>query len=168
MNEAVIENGQVTNTIVGHIANSLPLEDIKPVITATQRIDGFTYDIQATKVVKVYNTVDKDIEELKTNKISTLVYNPSEPVTINSITFNGGDSSAAAISGAVTLAQALGESEVKLWDIDNNIATYTFDEASAIAAQIAKSYRDNQFAKYEKLAEINACITIEELEAIEV
>lgn len=167
--EAIIENGMVTNIIVGHIDNSLPLEDNQPTLTDTQKIDGFTYDIQATKVVKVYNVIDKPLEELKTTKINEVKdIDEKAPVTINDITFNGGDSSASAIAGAVQLAQTLGETGVKLWDINNIIVVYTFEEAMTISAQIAKAYRDTQLAKYEKIAEINACTTIEELEGVTV
>jgi hypothetical protein len=94
--------------------------------------------------------------------------NSFAPVEVNGVMYNGGDGSASAIAGAVELAQALGETEVKLWDVNNIIATYTFEEAMNISAQIAKTYRDTQFAKYEKIAEINACTTIEELDAIEI
>ena len=106
------------------------------------------------------------ITDLKVQKINSIELNPLAQVTINGITYNGGDSSASAIAGAVQLAQALGELDVKLWDINNTIATYTFDEAMTISAQIAKTYRDTQFAKYAKIAEINSCTTIEELEAV--
>lgn len=62
--EAVIKNGQIVNIIVGHVDGSLPLEDIIPTVTDTQRISDFTYDIQSTKVVKVYTIVDIPQEEL--------------------------------------------------------------------------------------------------------
>ena len=68
--EAVIENEKVVNIIVGHIENSLPLEDIAPTILDTQRIEGFIYDIQATKVIKIYNIVDMPLEELTAKKIA--------------------------------------------------------------------------------------------------
>ena len=70
MNEAVIKNGKVVNIIVGHIENSLPLEDVAPILTSTQRIEGFIYDIQATKVIKIYNIVDIPLEELTAKKIA--------------------------------------------------------------------------------------------------
>jgi len=108
------------------------------------------------------------LDELKQRKIDEITINPTEPVTIGTVTYNGGNSSASAISGAITLAQALGETDVKLWDIDNNIATYSFDEAQNIAAQIAKAYRDKQLAKYTLIEKIKACTTQEELDAIEV
>lgn len=86
--------------------------------------------------------------------------------TVNGTSVLGGDSSASAIAGAVQLAQSLGEAEVKLWGINNNISTYTFEEAMNISAKIAKAYRDTQLAKYEKIQEVNACTTIEELELL--
>lgn len=166
--EALIKNNQVINIIVGHIDNSLPLEDIQPTLTSTQRVDGFTYDIQATKVVKIHNIVDIPLEELKTKEINIVTTNStaSDQVTYNEVTYNGGDSSASAINGAIELAQNLGEADVRLWDINNIIRTYTFEEATTIAAQIAKAYRDAKYNDYQKIEAINACTTIEELEAI--
>ena len=70
MKEAVIENGQVINIIVGHIENSLPLEDVAPILTPTQKIDGFIYDIQIDKAIKVYTVVDIPSEELIKAKIA--------------------------------------------------------------------------------------------------
>ena len=106
------------------------------------------------------------LDELKQRKIDEITINPTEPVTIGTVTYNGGNSSASAISGAIALAQALGETDVKLWDIDNNIAIYTFTEAQAIAAQIAQAYRDKQLVKYTIIAQINACTAQAELDAI--
>jgi len=114
----------------------------------------------------MYWVLPPTFKELKAQKISTISISPAEPVTINTVTYNGGDSSASAISGAITLAQALGETDVKLWDIDNNIAIYTFTEAQAIAAQIAQAYRDKQLVKYTIIAQINACTAQAELDAI--
>jgi len=110
-------------------------------------------------------TKEEILNEAKNKKIAQL---PSSllPVTVNTVTYNGGASSASAISGAVILAQALGETDVKLWDINNSIATYTFEEAQSIAAQIAQAYRDTKIANYEKTAQIKACTTQEELDAI--
>ena len=102
---------------------------------------------------------------IKSKCIEIASINASAQVEVNGTIFNGGDASASAISGAVTLAQALSETTVKLWDIDNNVATYTFEEAMVIASTIAKSYRDIQLSKYENIAQIQACTTKEEFEA---
>ena len=59
--EALIENGIVTNIIVGHVYNSLPIEEVVPTLLPTQITNGFTYDIQVDKVVKVYTIIDKPI-----------------------------------------------------------------------------------------------------------
>lgn len=86
---------------------------------------------------------------------------------IETITFNGGDASASAIAGAVTLAQNLGETSVSLWDINNvvhnNIA---FSEAMVISAFIAKKWRDDMFKRQDLLTQINNATTIDELGSI--
>lgn len=114
------------------------------------------------------NMTPSQISILKQEKISQININSMEAVEVNSITFNGGDGSASAISGAVTLAQKLGESEVKLWDVNNIVRSFTFEEALNIAAQVAKSYRDKKIAKYELIEQINNATTVAELEAIDV
>lgn len=114
------------------------------------------------------NMIPSQISILKQEKISQININSMEAVEVNSITFNGGDGSASAISGAVTLAQKLGESEVKLWDVNNIVRSFTFEEALNIAAQVAKSYRDKKIAKYELIEQINNATTVAELEAIDV
>ena len=157
MNYAIIIDNKITNVAVADSPLSSNWIKLK---------DGFS--IGDDYINGVFSKPIKKIAELKKEKISNITIKPTEPVTIGTVTYNGGNSSASAISGAMTLAQALGETDVKLWDIDNNIATYSFDEAQNIAAQIAKVYRDKQLAKYEKIAQIKACTTQEELDAIEV
>lgn len=156
MKAHIIENNKVINTIEVESLDFLP-----NLIDGSIGTIGWTYDgVTLSEPIKT-------LEELKTTKINEVkAIDEKASVTINDITYNGGDSSASAIAGAVQLAQALGELDVKLWDINNTIATYTFDEAMAISAQIAKTYRDTQFAKYEKIVEINACATFAELDAV--
>ena len=155
MKYAIIDEN---NIVVNLVKANEPL-DASWIQTDTANIDD-VYD--GTSFTKPISPLD----ELKSQKIQSITLDPKAPVVINGVTFNGGDSSASAISGAVTLAQALGETDVKLWDVDNVIATYTFDDATAIAAQIAKAYRDAQFAKYALIAQINACTTVADLDAI--
>lgn len=118
----------------------------------------------------MYWVLPPTLEELKDLAIEQVKANSTamSPVTINDITYNGGDSSASAISGAIQLAQGLGETDVKLWDVNNTIRTFTFEEAQTVAAQIAKAYRGAKFDDYQKIVTIKACTTIEELEAIEI
>ena len=87
----------------------------------------------------------------------------NNPVTLNvtdinntelQVTFNGGDSSASAISGAITLAQSLGETSVGIWDIDNKITYYSFDMALLISKTIAKVWRDKMFERQNQIQEV--------------
>lgn len=117
-----------------------------------------------------YEVFYVDIDEAKARLSSIVKRNTlsDSPVTINDITYNGGDSSASAIAGAIQLAQTLGETTVKLWDINNVIREYTFEEAMNVFTQIAKSYRDAMLKRQDTIMAINACTTIEELETIEI
>ena len=140
--------------------------------SATQRIGGSSYVIdEATKTVeKVYTVIDIPIEELIAKKIQEVKSSctSTNPVEVLGVMYNGGDSSAGAISGAVQLAEALSETVVNLWDIDNVVREYSLAEALSISAQIGKAYRDEMLVRQAKIAEINACTTVAELDLVEV
>lgn len=116
----------------------------------------------------MYFVAPPTLDELKMHKSYAIknAFNASKPVTLNGITYNGGDSSASAISGAVTLAQALGETTVKLWDYSNVVREYSFEEAIAISAQIGKVYRDTMIERQTLLTQVANATSKEELEGI--
>ena len=148
----------------------LPLEDNAPTIdTNTHKIAGSTYEVQSDKVVKTYTveeiSIEKQLETAKEKMIKIIKEECKayEPVTINGITYNGGEGSASAISGAVQLAQKLGELEVSLWDIDNIVRIYILEEAFDISAQIAKVYRDEMLIRQNMIMQVNNATTLDEL-----
>jgi hypothetical protein len=67
------------------------------------------------------------------------------------ITFNGGDSSASAISGAVELANSLGETTVGIWDINNKVHTLSIVDAFEVAKQIALKYRTDMYNRQNQI-----------------
>ena len=147
--------------------------DVKPIFKNSCMVFPYRYvdtDLSHDSILNANNyIIDGDSFVAYKNYIINNILNTSnDPVTIGEVTYNGGADSASAINGAVTLAQTLGETDVKIWDVDNVVATYTFDEALAISAQIAKAYRDAKLAKYDLVAQINACTTQEELDLLEV
>jgi len=73
------------------------------------------------------------------------------PIEINGITFNGGDSSAAAINGSIQLDELAGKTETMIWDVDNVNHTFTIEEAKNIAATIGKAYRDIMYQRNDEL-----------------
>ena len=119
-----------------------------------------------------------ETKEAKANKINEIKQDctANDPVSLSvifkdattkNITFNGGDSSAAAISGAIELATTLGETQVALWDSNNIVHTgISFDEALSISVSIAKKYRDDMIKRQGLLNQIDAATTKEELELI--
>jgi hypothetical protein len=93
-------------------------------------------------------------QEALTDKIKS-EYLTHPPVEVNGILWTGGDGSASAISGAVTLAQNKGETSVTLWDVDNvNHANISFEDALLIAATIATEYRTRMYERNTRIAEI--------------
>lgn len=175
--EAVIENGKVTNIIVGHLDNSLPLEDIKPIISKYQRIDGFTYDIKTDKVVKKYNVIDIPIFNIKTQKLQELkikffkkTKKPRVQVTISNsrtIYVDGGRSNKDDFKEKwENMAK---DETTTVRDADNNFVTdCTKDDLYAIYQAIYKNGEALYAWKWTKEQEINACNSIEELEKVEI
>ena len=76
------------------------------------------------------------------------------PVTIDGVTYNGGDTSASAIFGAVSLAQAQGLTTVTIWDINNVNAEYTIEQGMLIAATIGNAYAQVMYARNEAIKNV--------------
>lgn len=119
----------------------------------------------------------KTLTELKQEKIIEISQNnpANNHVTIDvdlangtqtTLTFNGGDASAAAIKGGIELAQNLAETTVKVWDIKNKIYEFTFEEALVISATIGATWRNYMYERNNKLEAIENAATLEELELI--
>jgi hypothetical protein len=113
--------------------------------------------LKAAKSIKI-----KEIKEYY-----QLISNQPVSDTILNITWNGGDSSASAINGAISLAEAAGEHDVTLWDINNiNHPNIDFTTAKQIAAEIALTYRQIMFERNNKIAQVEAANTLDEVESI--
>jgi len=106
-------------------------------------------ELEAERVAK---QKEQQIRDLKANCTAY------EPVTLLvngvNITFNGGDSSASAISGAVELSQSLGETTVGIWDVNNKIHTLTLEEAFEVAKAIALKYRTDMYNRQQQITAI--------------
>jgi len=147
-------------------------------------IDGFlqtTENICAGMVKNsdLFELPIKSIEEYQVSKINEIKQNctANDPVTIlvtlstaeeKSITFNGGDSSASAISGGVTLVQQLTPeaTTMRIWDIDNELHLVTLTEALRISKLIGKKYLDDMYKRNDLITQVNEATTIEEIESI--
>lgn len=127
------------------------------------------FDVNGNELDLDLSVVPNMTKSQKTTEINNNnpAYNPVT-LTVNgqSITFNGGDASASAIAGAVDLAQKLGETNVKLWDIENVMRDFSFDDAMLISASIAKVWRDAMYERNNKLLAIKNATSSEELELI--
>jgi hypothetical protein len=76
------------------------------------------------------------------------------PVVTPFGTFNGGQDSAGYIHGAVGLAQALGEPDVTITDLDNVAHTMSFTDAMTVAALVGQQFRTAFLKKQAALVEI--------------
>lgn len=125
------------------------------------------YD-EATKtfIIKDFSTF-KDKQNQKLSSIQTTYQTEStKSVSYKDVLYKGGDASAGAISGAVTLAQSLQETEVKIIDADDKPNIMTFDEALELSGLIAKAWRTAFFRYKELKVQISNAATVEELDLI--
>jgi hypothetical protein len=107
------------------------------------------------EIIAEQNAIEEEERKQEKREAIKAQYKTHPPVEVNGILWNGGDGSAAAINGAIQLAQANGEMDVTLWDAYNiNHEAISFEQASNIAATIAIAYRERMFERNSKLAEI--------------
>lgn len=111
-----------------------------------------------------------EVDSLKTEKSKFLkefyLKNSTSSVSYKNVVYKGGESSASAIAGAITLAQSLGETEVKIIALDDSENFMSFDEALELSGMIAKSWRDAFFRYKELKRAVLAASSVEELELI--
>ena len=155
MNIKEIRNTE-TNELTGyqinydtHIRSTIDLEDSE---VQEWIAEGNTPEPAYTDEELANFKKQKQIAEIKAN---CTAYDPVA-LSVNevNITFNGGDSSASAISGAVELAQSLGETTVGIWDVNNKIHTLTLVEAFEVAKQIALKYRTDMYNRQQQITAI--------------
>lgn len=80
--------------------------------------------------------------------------------------YKGGDSSASAIAGAVSLASALQEDTVTIIDVKDTAHKLTFDKAMMLSALIAKQWRCSFFRYKELKVLIAKATTIDQVREI--
>lgn len=124
---------------------------------------------------KVSNAVISKALAVKLNKTKDIkkieIYNiylqeSTKGISYNNVIYKGGDSSASAIYGAVTLAQSLEETETKIIALDDSANILTFDETILLSGLISKSWRTAFFRYKELKLQISNAATVEELDLI--
>ncbi|MDY0212547.1 MAG: DUF4376 domain-containing protein [Desulfuromonadaceae bacterium] len=122
--------------------------------------------------IQVHEYTEADLLDMERVKaIATIKAKCTErlrdTVTVDGITWTGGEQSAAAINGAIELAQAAGEATVTLWDVNNiNHLGLSLAQARQIAAQIALVYRGKMYQRNDKIAQVNAAQSAEDIASI--
>ena len=110
------------------------------------------------------------LNELKEQKKSTIKnkFNEveNEPVTINSIEWNGGYESAQKLDGAKRMAELLGQTSVTFYDLANVGHTLTIAESEVVITTIGIDYQTKFANKQAKVVAVDNATTLEELDAI--
>lgn len=101
----------------------------------------------------------KDYKSIREAEIrATYTIDSETPIEISidegTFTFNGGQDSAAYISGAISLADGLMEDTIGITDVNNVQRNVSRMSANMIAIAIGKSYRTAFFAKQRALVEL--------------
>lgn len=113
--------------------------------------DGKPYEAQSDGTWLDVTPVDVLTEREKEKQLALIheifEMDANAPVEVNGVFYNGGESSASAISGAVALAQALGETDVLIAGYDNVARRMSFEDALYVAAMIGKAWRSAYFVK---------------------
>ena len=119
--------------------------------TAQEELDQDAIDLAYSST-----QIDRD----KQYKIQSIKQNTnlSAPVTIGLVTYNGGESSASAIMGGITLANLNLETNISIWDINDKPAIYSISEAMNIVNTIALAYRTNVLARQDKINLVNSIV----------
>lgn len=114
--------------------------------------------------------MEMEFENLQKNKINEIskIYQTKSTANVSykDVLYKGGDASAGAISGAVTLAQSLQESNVKIIASDDSANEMSFNEALKLSGLIAKEWRTAFFRYKELKLQISNAATVEELDLI--
>lgn len=111
-------------------------------------------------------TLTQKKENVTDDIFSTYQTESTANVPYKDVLYKGGDASAGAISGAVTLAQSLQESNVKIIASDDSANEMSFNEALELSGLIAKSWRTAFFRYKELKIQISNAATVEELDLI--
>ena len=127
---------------------------------------GFKKDTQGGYIYEY--SLKSDLTLIKQRKIDAIKETTfaDAPITINDVTFNGGIESASAIQAAINLSTILGEESVALWDIHNQVRTFTIQEATNIALEIGKKYREVMYLRQHKIQEVLVSTTLEAINAV--
>ena len=128
-------------------------QDIAKVAQYISRKEDPDYGLNEDELFESQKKKDKATARIEFAALSEASVEVNYP-SGTKITFNGGNDSASFISSAVTLAQALEETEVNIWDIDNEIHTLSFEDAMQAAVEIGLEWRTQAYVKQAKLKEI--------------
>jgi len=113
---------------------------------------------------------EKTLQDLKDEKLtdikSTYETESTKNIIYKNVLYKGGDSSASAIAGSITLAQSLQESNVKIIGADDSANEMSFAEALELSGLIAKEWRTAFFRYKELKLQISNAATVEELDLI--
>ncbi len=146
----------IRKTIVGYLINGY----IECVEGDNNYQDVLKWIDDKKEIMPLYTkdeSIEIKIQNIKNNFIK------DEPLLITvtlfdgtkkDITFNTASISAIAIETSVKLSQDLNEASTKIWDVNNVVYKFDFNEANRIKNLIAKAYRDRILERQRLISEV--------------
>jgi len=132
------------------------LDDYQGIISAWQTQKDFNdareqdpfYGMEGEELFDAHNAAD-EVEVRATFETDSLL-----PITSGSYTYNGGNNSAIWITNAIDLAEALGNTDVTITDIDNIRRVLSFPVARQVVVDVSTAYQAVFLTKQDALVEI--------------
>jgi len=152
-----------TKELTGYLVNNSLFVPIADGNTHYEAVKEYITD---GGVVEPAFTLD-DLKSFKKSEIKQAFLQASvEPVTVGTVTWNGGFESVSKINSAIQLAQVLGMSTVTLYDYSNTPHELAIADAQNVVIELGKKYQADFAKKQELYAQIENATTLEELELI--
>lgn len=132
-------------------------------ITYYKKTDGaeVTYKLGEQPDATVQTTIPaavlfKRAQEVKRNEIREAFNTDSfKPVTVGTLTFNGGFDSAQKLDGALRLSERAGLTSVNFTDIKNDTYTFALPDALNIVLAVGSDYQTKFMNKQQKMVAID-------------
>lgn len=123
------------------------------------------FNIKLDKIKQIQiNKIKQDCTANNPHTLLVTLANADE----KSITFNGGDSSAAAIKAGIELVQinTPEATTMQVWDINDILHSVTLNEALNISKKIGGKYLNDMYRRQQLIMQVNQATTKEQIEAI--
>lgn len=168
-------NYYINHTAEGKILGYLTQEatqELSTQVTKQEWEEAHAFNTIDTQfdTVEFSNQDHRDLKQLKADRIAWMLQQYHEeivrPVPYNECYFDGGEHSVLALNEYIQTLHETGAQTYEIWDVDNTIKTYTYEEAVAIKQAIALRVSVLKLKLRQKKNEVQAATTAEQIKAV--